>query len=494
MRIKFIQKLIDRIRYGNLSYSIELNSFQKEVIEKIKEYQGKIKYQESKNKEKMFGYESAYSTQDPLGMVLKKEGEIYRTVFEKSREHFIELYETGILQAFSDFGIIPKFELTNYFIDNNPIIFKVEKLKIVPPQYWTMGMIKDEAKLTLEINEILNVFGYKLIDGHPFNVAFKNSKPVFFDFGSFVKMDNKEDLSESLSYGIYQYNIIPLIMHQLNTYWSKRHILSIENGITCIPCVDYSDSFEVKSAVKRFRNIKNSSILKRITRKKKKYIKSSDIDALFNSNSKVNSYWGKYYGNNQEGFIEERYQKVLDCINKHAKNPRSLLDLAGNAGHFAALARKNTNIKDIVSVDYDENAIELGRKIHKEDDIDFYLLYFMQHHLINVDKIAKPFKADVVSALAVTHHLLLTQKYGIDYMLQTFKKYSNKYVFIEFCPLGLFSHYLKELPKIPDWYTTEWFEENFKKYFKLLEKKVTARAEFKGKEYDHRVLFAGEIL
>lgn len=97
--------------------------------------------------------------------------------------------------------------------------------------------------------------------------------------------------------------------------------------------------------------------------------------------------------------------------------------------------------------------------------------------------VANAVKSDIVMALAVTHHLILTQQYQINDIFNTLKSYSNKYVFVEFMPLGLWNGHNN--PTVPDWYTVDWFKEHFEKYFKLL-------------KIDHyeknRILFIGEII
>jgi hypothetical protein len=92
------------------------------------------------------------------------------------------------------------------------------------------------------------------------------------------------------------------------------------------------------------------------------------------------------------------------------------------------------------------------------------------------------FKSEAVLALAVTHHLILTQNYPIEYIFHRIERFSEKYVFIEFMPLGLYSKGVA--PKVPNWYSTEWFRNNFSQHFELLlEEQLEA----------NRILFVGKI-
>jgi hypothetical protein len=92
------------------------------------------------------------------------------------------------------------------------------------------------------------------------------------------------------------------------------------------------------------------------------------------------------------------------------------------------------------------------------------------------------FKSDVAIALALTHHLLLSQGYDIDDILKNVSAYARKYVFVEFMPLGLWVTGQK--PNVPDWYTPDWFRQSFVKFFDLiLEEKLRV----------NNILFVGKV-
>ena len=94
------------------------------------------------------------------------------------------------------------------------------------------------------------------------------------------------------------------------------------------------------------------------------------------------------------------------------------------------------------------------------------------------------YRADMVIALAITHHLLLAQNLTIEFIMNRLKKFTNKYVAVEFMPMGLYSSEFDKVPNIPEWYNVDWFKKEFSKYFSLLEQK----------ELDtNRIIFIGQI-
>lgn len=463
---------------------------QKEVINSILEKQKKgIVFEFPQQCQTLQTYEIRYSAVDTLGDLLFTDNNsvIYRGIKKESLNKFIELYETGILQTFVEYNFIPKFKISNYRLDNYSIILEIEKLRVIYPYFWSYSMIKAEAILKLNLIEILDYFGYGLVDGHSSNATFKDGKPIFFDFGSFAK-GIKSDYAKL---EIIRSNILPLIMMSIKKSYFPRYKLLGDSPEKILPGVDFERSFEVKNAIKKFRNILNCNLVNNVLNKKT--IKSGFVNKLFNfetTHKKYKTPWKNYYPETHpDKKVSGRFKKVIEKINEYCSDCKTFLDLAGNKGYLAYWVKNNTNIQDVSSSDYDTLAIESGIKIFKDDGINFYVLNCMSPFL-NIQN----FKSDIVCAMAVTHHLLLTQKIDINYMFNTLKSYVGKYIFIEFCPLGMYSLDNPDVkPEVPDFYTIEWFEEYFKKHFELINKEVIEKVNIKGETFDHRILYVGKI-
>jgi len=195
---------------------------------------------------------------------------------------------------------------------------------------------------------------------------------------------------------------------------------------------------------------------------------------------------------NQNRF--NRFFELANLVSLHAKDARSTLDLAGNVGLASLVVRnQNPRISKSINTDYDYNSIEksyLFLKSHPEFSLESYILNFM---LPMHDHITRFFRSDIVFALAITHHLILTQGYNISEILSVIKRFSNKYVFIEFMPLGLWGGDPNSKPEIPDWYNSEWFEKKFRKQFDFIAKQILESHEINGIDEPHRVLFIGRV-
>jgi hypothetical protein len=107
--------------------------------------------------------------------------------------------------------------------------------------------------------------------------------------------------------------------------------------------------------------------------------------------------------------------------------------------------------------------------------------------------VTRCFKSDVVLALAITHHLLLTQGHKIEEIFEKTKSFSKNYVFVEFMPLGLWGGDRNIKPNVPDWYTSDFFENKFQKYFQLIKKEVIEFHVINGVKEAHRILYVGKL-
>jgi hypothetical protein len=169
-----------------------------------------------------------------------------------------------------------------------------------------------------------------------------------------------------------------------------------------------------------------------------------------------------------------RFEKLISIVND--LNISSMCDVASNEGVFSILVNERCKqVKKIISIDYDENAIN-----------NFYKKLAQASHLSKitaiVNNIVAPsinyfeilpelrYKSDCVVALALTHHLILGQNYHIDVIFNRLLSITNKYLIVEFMPLGLWGGEGHELPKLPAFYTEKWFEENLSKQAKIIAK------------------------
>lgn len=500
-------KLLKKIFRKNKSDLKPIIISKKDLIEKKRYYEDKITLIVDEIKQFSFDENIPKATQkldvevylghtmDGIGGLLKHQDKIYRVVSPDKLDNFVELYKTGILQTLAKHELIVDTKITDLYTENFPMILEHEKLEDVEPAYWSFYHYKASALNTLLINEIIGHFGYKLIDGHSGNTLFKNNKPVWVDIGSFIKTEESTVCLEE----IYSYQISYLLTSCFDNNFSSK-VMSLESFV--LPSTRFIESFEYRCFVKQFKKFhfwKSSRTVNFIIRQlfsKKLNLRPEFIDLIFNYIQ--NTTWSDYHVWEESDLELElksqasRFSRIIQLIREYAPTAKSLIDTAGNSGFFAALASKLLDMNKINLIDYDELAIVLSAERLKSLNINSYLKNFCYLQC------QRPFslkKSEIAVALALTHHLILTQKIDINAIFITLKNYSNKYVFVEFCPQGLFGGNWDTTPPIPEWYNETWFEENFKKHFKLLHKEALTFIQDKGgKDVPHRVIFVGEII
>jgi len=390
-------------------------------------------------------------------------------------------------------GLIPKTTLTDYTTDEFPLILEHEKIPvIVLPCYWSFSMIKDAAILTLQVNKIANKYGYQLIDSHFWNIAFHHGKPIFLDTGSLLPYSKK---IADVFLAEFQRGFLAALtmMNVREIYFARKLLLSCADFyIRTLPAQTVENTPSYSNAVSIFKSYHSAHSPNEINTLihsvfDKHIFEPESIEKLF-SYPPTETPWTNY----QTTFLSDlldpdkcksngqyiRFNKIIDLFQKYAADAKSSIDLAGNSGGFSYLLSQRVPLDFYVSVDYDENAIETGYHFFKQQSTPITLAF---HNFTLSDSPAV--KGDCIFALAVIHHLALVQKIRLDIILRILKRYTNKYVFVEFMPLGLWDG-VHETPALPDWYTEDWFKGHFCHHFKLLHREQLE---------ENRIIYIGQV-
>lgn len=456
---------------------------------------------------------------DPLGSLYLSEGKLYRPINNDFSDEVRALLECGLIDELVSKNLFPATKISSRRVEGFDLVLEHERLPVVTyPYEWTFDMLKTAALCVLEVNLIANKYGYRTIDAHPYNIVFRHSNPIFVDLGSlrpnkpgftswlpvenFVrhyyyrlkiwsKGDNylaecinshPPDLIPHSSYHLYRKTLLsrlfsPGQIDQLITLFYKFRLLS------------YFSDDELKS---RYLPLRKAILLARRlgllpfqTYNFQKW--ASKIGNL--KKARTSSQWGDYHNKfiNHSGGIalSERLETILSMAGG-LPDVQSVLELAGNQGALSiALREKLPSMGSVICTDYDEEAInKLFRYTQQKQlkiDVAKFNFIFPKTTAAR-SPIEARLKSDLVIALAVTHHLILTQKIPLDYIFERLKVFSNKYVIVEFMPEGLWSPESKNLQPVPEWYNARWFEQIFRQHFNLLHSQEVAR---------NRIVFMG---
>jgi len=458
---------------------------------------------------------------DANGYIFSWNDKIYRAIYLKTQESIIRLWDCGLISELIELKLFPESRITEYRTTDSNLIFEHQKIDVITnPCEWSFNMLKDAALLTLKVNQIARKYGYQTVDAHGFNVAFYKGRALFIDLGSFIELSNDFNCKDAgwRPYGEFMRSFYaPLKMWSkgeeffsrqslygdqmpMASYWRYRskvarlipksyldrfeYVWYGYKALNTVPVADFLRLASVSEAREKLgqrilafskrKGLPLSSVnLDRLTR---------DVSAIKPPN--ISSTWGDYHKDKQ---VDDRQQYIIDSIKKY--KPVSALDMAGNAGFFSKVISEIDGVNYVICADYDINAIDRLHTSLRNNSSDNNLYPAVMNFSRSIGDTKFPsetlrFQTEMVLALALTHHLILTQNLTIEFIMSRLSKFTSKYVAVEFMPLGLYSSTNDKNPDMPEWYTIDWFRDGFSKYFNLLDEKEIAK---------NRIIFIGEL-
>jgi hypothetical protein len=378
-------------------------------------------------------------------------------------------------------------------------------------------MLKDAALLVVNLNVTLREYGLQTKDCHGFNIVFDHGKPRYVDLGSIVRLpqDSRSWLAEEEFVRYYVYGlrlwaggdaeIVRAILENENrlmshgTYLRFRHSLlrTIPTG-TLHTWMRYYYKFktvglpETREVVRtRLPGAAGRVLLALSDRSLLPFQKSSlkawgrELKAL--APPETHSKWGNY----QAEFIDSRGEvrptprltRVVEILRD--LQVQSMIEFGANQGALSRLTARELGLRQIVCTDYDDEAIDrLYRHLGGTDHAITPAVLDCMAPVITArtKEPSSRFRCEAAVALALTHHLVLTQRMSLARVFQAFRAFASKYLIVEFMPLGLWDG--SNSPAPPPWYTVEWFARTLQDHCTILRQEELET---------NRILFVGEI-
>ena len=448
---------------------------------------------------------------DCNGDLFKHQGKYYRAFSAEKTKTFVKpLMESGLIEELVNKKLMAPIKYSKDKIEGYSTVLEQDELApVVYPYEWSFSMLKDCGEAFLKLAETANRYGYYLKDCHPYNFVFHEGSFLWVDLGSFCKDNEEFSGFLAMSEFLKQYYFLLKIWNKIDSFaeclMNGKNISLINMKKILSPLYHFLPrgiAFHLGKLLEMYYNlygINYEGIERRNKSKVTSYV-AKLVKATFIPDNKrqfikwarrlrklkapqVPSQWGGYH--DSVCIAEDlRFCKIADLLRE--LKCESIMELAGNAGEFSLYLLKHEIAKQIICTDLDYNAIDkLYIKIsnNKLKGIIPAQLDLMEPKVLGFAKLPfERYKSDVVLALAVTHHLILSNGYHLRDILEQIAKYSKKYFFIEFMPNGV---WIKgQEVSVPEWYNEKWFEDEFRKYF-VLNRRVQLEP--------NRILFVGEI-
>ncbi len=433
------------------------------------------------------------SFRDPSGFLFLRDGVIYRQVNSVYKENYDCLISSGLYKSLVDTGLlIPHNEVDIDYIRSNDAyrVLKPELVEFISyPYEWSFSQLKDAALTTLEIQKESLKYGMTLKDCSAYNIQFRKRRPVFIDTLSFEKYHEGEPW---VAYKQFcQHFLAPLA---LMSYRDVRLNQLFRLYIDGVP-------LDLASSLLPFRTRFNFPLLLHIhfhSRSQKHYADKSIgkemlkkrvsrtsflglIDSLESCIKKLKwcpkgTEWDDYYVSNNNYILEainHKRQLVSDFLDKIS--PKTVWDLGANTGLFSRIA-SDKGIQTIC-FDIDPACVEINylTAVDKGETNILPLLLDLTNPSPGIgweNEERTPFlergHADTVLALALIHHLVISNNLPLDRIASFFRKICN-FLIIEFVPKSdsNVQRLLATRKDIFPNYTQEAFESQFSKLFSI---------------------------
>ena len=355
------------------------------------------------------------------------------------------------------------------------------------PYEWCFGELKDAALTTLAIQKKAFEYGMVLKDASAYNIQFINGRPVLIDTLSFEKY---EQGSPWIAYRQFcQHFLGPLA---LMSYKDIRlsHLLRIYiDGIPldlASSLMPFYSHFKIGLLMhihlhartqKRFAK-KTVNSKPKMSKLSFKGLIDSLESAIKNLKWKAESTeWVNYY--NDTNYTDEAANQKLIILREFLDkigNSKIIWDLGANTGKYSEDAASHGS--QVISFDIDPGAVEINyqEKVKKEKNSNILpLLIDLTNPSGSIGWANRERKsliergpADIVIALALIHHLAISNNVPFSRIADFFDKIS-RWLIIEYIPKNdsKVQHLLSSRKDIFEEYTIESFESAFSKYFHI---------------------------
>ena len=437
------------------------------------------------------------SFRDPSGFVFSKSGVLYRQINHQYQAHYDHFVHSGLCDALvRDSMLIPHVEVSvRHAVGENA--YKVIKPEQVPfisyPFEWCFSQLKHAALLTLEIQTKALHFGMSLKDASACNVQFIHGRPILIDTLSFEGYREGEPW---IAYRQFcQHFLAPLALmsyvdvrlHQLLRVCLDGIPLDLVSSL--LPARTWVN-FGLLSHIHLHSRAQRRFADRSVPSKHRIMGKTAFLGLVDNLKSAIEKLdwqprgteWHNYYAisNYSSTALEYKKRLVARMLDRTTPAPASVWDLGANTGLFSRIS-SNRGIPTI-SFDLDPAAVERNycESVANAETNILPLVLDLTNPSPGLGwenqeraSIFKRGPADVVFALAIIHHLVISNNLPLWKLAQFFNRVCSS-LLIEFVPKGdpQVQKLLSSREDIFGGYNQDAFECEFGEFFRIQDRET----------------------
>jgi hypothetical protein len=395
------------------------------------------------------------SFRDPSGFLFTKDGTLYRQINRSYQPDFDLLTSSGLYDALVEKGYLiphseaaPELALT----DEACKVIEPERIPFIPyPYEWCFGQLKDAALTTLAIQKQAVESGMSLKDASAYNIQFRNGKPILIDTLSFEAYKEGEPWAAYRQF--CQHFLAPLALMAYRDIRLGRLLRLYVDGIPldlASQLLPYRTRFSFGFQIHIHLHAKLQQRHADSAQKPRQGNVSKTghlglIDSLETLIKKLrwkqaDTEWGEYYEatNYSDDAMKQKEDVIRELLQE--SKPSEVWDLGANTGRFSRIAEEIG--ADVISFDLDPVAVEKNYDECRQGK-DTRLLPLILD-LTNPSpglgwaareraSIFERGPADTVLALALIHHLAISNNVPFDRLARFFASVCNSLI-IEFVP------------------------------------------------------------
>ncbi len=398
------------------------------------------------------------SFRDPSGSVFSADGIVYRQVNRSYRNQYDQLCQSGLYDDLAGRGLLISHAEVDHELLNDPAVYKVLQPRQLPlvtyPYEWSFSQLQDAALLTLDVLKHSLARDMVLKDASAYNVQFLAGKPLFIDSLSFERYQQGQAWQAYEQF--CQHFLAPLALMSYRdvrlSQLLRVHLdgIPLDLAVSLLPkrsWLNFGLSLHLRlhaRAQRRYLGTAPSAA----TPRRKRLVKKDLLNIAKDLRSTVaglrwdhqQTDWASYYAGDsyQEAGFASKCQIVSDFIGQ--ARPQCLWDLGANTGVFSRIASQRGIFT--VSVDSDPGAVEASYRQAKRDKDESIqpLLIDLTNPSAAIgwanserDALAKRCHADCLLALALIHHLAISNNLPLGKIASYFASMAE-WLIIEFVP------------------------------------------------------------
>jgi len=387
-------------------------------------------------------------TADPMGPVFLKDGVYHRAVREHKADFARRLFNEGIVDELTDIGFLNRQRIGKIQVEGAAFTIESDAADFpIVTNFYPFELVRRAALKWLDAELLLEKHGLCLIDGHFANFGiFGNASPRSFDLGSVVETppppNFRYGVNEFLRF--FFYPLVSVYRHPELASIIRSRALSQDQGVN-VQEGEYLTNFKLtpygtdRDRVLRALREALAGLEFSWNRTTWSHYNEERIDRVSRKSM-------------ESATADSRAGSILSLLRRVLKPNDVVLDLAGNDGFFglhAAAAGYRTIIHD-----GDETALYRGlERVDREPS--------RKVAFVSGDAMSNMQTADVVLALAITHHLYITDHRYFNAIAERFSSYTKSTLITEFMPWGL------SMEGPPKNLSKDYTLENFVKHLKV---------------------------